>query len=260
MIIISQSGETKDLYRCVKIAKEFDVFTIGVINVRNSLLAREVCCGCYLNVGREVAVASTKSFTSQVLVLSLISMWFYNKEHNAFIPKSVESDILKLTRNVKETLKLHSEIKKLTGIFENVSSMFILATNKCYPIASEGALKIKELSYIHAEDYPLGSLKHGPFALLSKNTVVILLSIGETNKTRIINCYNEVKSRGVEIIVISDLINDLEWDHFITIPTNNTYSELLCTIPLQLLAYELSISRGINPDIPRNLAKVVTVD
>jgi len=267
-ILLSQSGETKDLHRCIEIARKTDLFLMGVINVRNSLISREVDCGCYLNIGREVAVASTKSYTSQVVMLSIIAKWFsqIHNSGNSSVSNSISSDtyftdIRKLYIDIKNTLHTtRDKVKEVLHFFTECHSLFILGKGRAFPIAKEASLKIKEISYIHSEDYPLGALKHGPFALLTDKTVVIILCIGNESINKVLNCYNEVEARNATIIVISDKENIYGYKNFIQIPYNSTFGELLSIIPLQLLAYELSISRNINPDIPRNLAKVVTVE
>ena len=271
-ILLSQSGETKDLHRCIELAKSKGIFLMGVINVRNSLISREVDCGCYLNIGREVAVASTKSYTSQVVMLSIIAKWFSQIDRNNSNDKNNDisikmntdtyfSDIRKLYIDIKNTLHTtRDKVKEMLHFFRDCHSLFILGKGRAFPIAKEASLKIKEISYIHAEDYPLGALKHGPFALLTDKTVVIILCIGNESINKVLNCYNEVEARNATIIVISDKENIYGYKNFIKISYNNTFGELLSIIPLQLLAYELSISRNINPDIPRNLAKVVTVE
>lgn len=261
LILLSQSGETKDLHRCIQIAKEYELFTIGIINVVDSLIAREVDCGCYLHAGREVAVASTKSFTSQVIVLLLVSVWFsqtYYPHENILKRKQIISDLFNLNIDIKKTLKTHDRIKELVSLFDGKNSTFILGKGKGESIAKEGSLKIKEVSYIHAEGYSTSSLKHGPFALLEKDFPVVLLSPFDEYYSKTENAYEEIKSRGAKIIKI---INDgypSELD--ILVPKNNTFSLLLMIIPLQLLSYELAIRKNINPDQPKNLAKVVTVE
>ena len=231
IVLVSQSGETRDTYKSLELAKTHGIFTIGVVNVRDSLIAREVDCGCYTNVGREVGVASTKSFTGQIIVLYLMAMWFMRLILKNFT----------IHKEIKETLKHHKYIKQtLVPLFENCTSCFILGKGQHYALAREGSLKIKEISYIHAEAYELSELKHGPFALLTEKTPVII--IGDENTD---NCYNEVKVRGSPVIFIN----------------NRTFggNPMTYVIILQLLAYELSVSKGIDPDRPRNLAKVVTV-
>lgn len=261
IFFLSQSGETKDLHRCLKIAKKNHIFTIGVINVPDSQIAREVNCGCYLNAGREIAVASTKSFTSQVILLSMISIWF-SQINNTNEEKRLEmiKCLKKLYLDIEETINIsHRKIKEYIHYFNNKPSCFILGKSKGEWIAKEGSLKMKEISYIHAEGYSSSSLKHGPFALLEPNFPVILLAPKNEFYFKSLNAYEEIKSRGGKIIFISNTENK-SIDNPIIISTNKVYQDLLNIIPLQLLAYELSIFKGINPDIPRNLAKVVTVE
>lgn len=259
IILCSQSGETKDLHRCIKIAKDHNLIKIGVVNVVNSLIAREVDCGCYVHAGREVAVASTKSFTSQCILLVLISCWFSNihyGEDRKEKTNKIINDIRNLPNNFKKTFESYDKIKNLTHLF-NHNSCFILGKGKAKYVADEGSLKIKEVSYIHSESYSSSSLKHGPFALLEKNFPVVLLCPNDKFLSKNLNAYEEIKSRHANVITIS---NDLSFDNNISIPYSETFNDLLAIIPLQILAYELSIKRNINPDMPRNLAKVVTVE
>jgi len=261
ILFLSQSGETKDLHRCLKIAKKNHIFTIGVINVPDSQIAREVNCGCYLNAGREIAVASTKSFSSQVILLSMISIWFSqindtNKTQRLEMVKCLK----RLYIDIEETINIsHKKIKEYIHYFNNKSSCFILGKSKGEWIAKEGSLKMKEISYIHAEGYSSSSLKHGPLALLEPDFPVILLAPKNEFYFKSLNAYEEIKSRGGKIIFISNIKNE-SIDNSLIISTNKVYQDLLTIIPLQLLAYELSVLKGINPDIPRNLAKVVTVE
>lgn len=259
-ILISQSGETKDLHRCIEIAKNHNIITIGIINVVDSLIAREVDCGIYCNAGKEVGVASTKSFTSQVVCLSMTAIWF-SKSDNHNIGKMI-NDIHNLSNDIKNTIdyckdKIKEISRKITG-----NNMFILGKGSDEYIAKEGALKIKEISYIHSEGYSSSSLKHGPFALLDETFPVIILNLDQTHRTKTMNCYHEVRSRNSPVIFITNCdpeLSDTQSD-FILIPENKTFASLLGIIPIQLLAYYLSINRGINPDKPKNLAKVVTVE
>jgi glucosamine--fructose-6-phosphate aminotransferase (isomerizing) len=262
-ILVSQSGETKDLHRCIDIAKLKNITTIGIINVVDSLIAREVDCGIYCNAGKEVGVASTKAFTSQVLCLSMASIWFAQL-HNINEKKRVRmiNDLHNLSQDIKNTLDGCKEIIKDISHKIVANNMFLLGKGSDEYIAKEGSLKIKEISYIHSEGYSSSSLKHGPFALLDENFPVIILNLDQTHRAKTINCYQEVTSRNSPIILISNDINisnDVSCD-IINIPENKTYSSLLGIIPLQLLAYYLSINKGINPDKPKNLAKVVTVE
>ncbi len=264
-ILISQSGETKDLYRCIEISKSNNITTIGIINVVDSLIAREVDCGVYCNAGKEVGVASTKAFTSQVVCLSLVAIWFAQL-HKINENKRVKmiSDLHNLSNDFKNTLECCSEQIQTISKKIKSHSMFLLGKGSDEYIAKEGSLKIKEISYIHAEGYSSSSLKHGPFALLDENLPVIILNLDKIHKTKTLNCYQEVKSRNAPIIFITNdnitITNNIEKCEVINIPENKTYASLLGVIPIQLLAYYLSLEKGINPDKPKNLAKVVTVE
>jgi glucosamine--fructose-6-phosphate aminotransferase (isomerizing) len=262
-ILISQSGETKDLHRCIEIAKNKNINTIGIINVVDSLIAREVDCGIYCNAGKEVAVASTKAFTSQVVCLSMTAIWFSNLHNiNSKNRAKMICDLHNLSNDIKNTLeccsgKIEEIAKKIV-----VNNMFILGKGSDEYIAKEGALKVKEISYIHSEGYSSSSLKHGPIALLDENFPVIILNLEQAHTAKTINCYQEISSRNSPIIFItnnSSILNNIQTE-CILIPENKTYSSLLGIIPIQLLAYYLSVERHINPDKPKNLAKVVTVE
>ena len=242
-ILVSQSGETKDLQKCIRWLEGH--ITIGVINKVDSSIAREVDYVCYLNAGREVGVASTKSFSSQVILLSSIALKLSNTRSN---------DLLKLTDQIKETLTIN--MKPYLHLLDK--NCFVLGKGYDEYTAKEGALKIKELSYIHAEGYSSSSLKHGPFALLEPHFPVILISPKDEHWSKNENIYEEVKSRLATIITITN--EPLNREHTIVVPKNETYQCILNIIPLQLLAYELAVSRGFNPDQPRNLAKVVSVE
>lgn len=256
-IICSQSGETRDLINTLEICKKVDCITLGVVNVVDSMIAKMVDCGVYLNAGVEKAVASTKSYTSMLVVLSLIGMWF--KSNNNLIINNlrnipdVVSNLLNSNLINQECVNLVNEIKR-----KNIENMFILGSDKLFSVAKEGALKIKEISYIHAEAYSAGSLKHGPFALLDNKTIVLLL-VTSNNKEKLISTYHEISARDTNCCVLTDINLDL-FKNKIIIPNINYYEEILFVITLQLIAYNLSISREINPDKPRNLAKVVTVE
>lgn len=260
LIFLTQSGETKDLHRCIQIGKDNDLFLIGIVNVVDSMIAREVDCGVYLNAGREVGVASTKCFTNQVIVLALMAVWFsqiHNKNNNK--RKEIVNNLRQLPIHIKETIKISSTfITKIIDIV-NKDNLFILGKGNSEAIAREGALKIKEISYIHAEGYNGSALKHGPFALLSSNFPVILISPNNSNHAKMKNAYEEIKSRGSPIILITSDTKCI-YENTLIIPQNSNFSDLLSIIPLQLLAYHLSLSRDLNPDFPRNLAKSVVVE
>jgi glucosamine--fructose-6-phosphate aminotransferase (isomerizing) len=263
-LLISQSGETKDLHRCIDIAKSNNIFTIGIINVVDSLIAREVDCGIYCNAGREMGVASTKAFTSQVVCLSMFAIWCAQINNlNELKRIKIIKDLHNLGNDFKNTIQnIEGEIKIIASDLLKYNNLFLLGKGTDEYIAKEGSLKIKEISYIHSEGYSSSSLKHGPFALLDENFPVIILNCHDEHSAKTINCFEEVHSRNSPILLITNNQNiDLKRScKIIKITKNNSYNSLLGIIPLQLLAYYLSIGRGINPDIPKNLAKVVTVE
>jgi len=277
-IFISQSGETKDLHRCISIAKEHNVFTLGVVNVVDSLIAREVNCGVYLNAGTEVAVASTKAFTSQTLVLTMIAVWIaQQKDIYKLKREEYIRDIRNLTHDIETVLRIGEVAvnNDVVNMFENKHSCFLLGKGMGEGTSREGALKIKEIAYIHTEGYSSSALKHGPFALLEKDFPVVLFVPSDEHFSKNYNALQEVASRGANILCIHNSIdrtNDMsvrEEDisslfdgvkHSICVPFNKTFQSLINIIPIQMLAYKLSVSKGINPDTPKNLAKVVTVE
>ena len=262
-LLISQSGETKDLHRCIEIAQKNNIVTIGIINVVDSLIAREVDCGIYCNAGREMGVASTKAFTSQVICLSMLAIWFA-QIHNINEIKRIQmiKDLHNLSNDFKNILdNIDSKIKTISLKMKDYNNLFLLGKGTDEFIAKEGSLKIKEISYIHSEGYSASSLKHGPFALLDENFPTIIINCHDEHTTKVLNCFEEVHSRNSPIMIITNNNLDLKKEcSIIQINKNNSYGSLLAIVPLQLLAYYLSINRGINPDIPKNLAKVVTVE
>jgi len=256
LILVSQSGETRDLYRCIQIAKDHNLITIGVVNVVDSMIARETDCGVYLNAGREVAVASTKSFTNQCIILVLIAVWFsQNKHNNEEKREQILGDLMNLSFQMSAVI---SECyQKLPSLVHNCNknSIFVLGKGSSQAIALEGALKIKEVSYIHAEGYSSSSLKHGPLALIDKELPIVLLDIDDEFREKNANCFQEIKAREAHVVRISDMnYGD------IVISYNKTFGGLLANCVLQMLSYNLGIERGVNCDFPKNLAKVVTVD
>lgn len=276
-IFISQSGETKDLHRCIRIINQHQETTLklGVINVVGSQIAREMDCGCYLNAGREVAVASTKSFTSQIVVLHLIALWFSQQKNLNYdinrrkISEKWINDTHQLSSYIDSILndkELYFQILQVAKYLKNHRHCFILGKGRGESVAKEGSLKMKEITYIHSEGYSTSSLKHGPFALLEQNFPVILLCLKDEYREKSLNAYDEIKARYAHIIIITDDKNITKDKYndatIIHLPNceNNLYKHALSIIPLQLLAYELSVIKGINPDMPRNLAKVVTVE
>jgi glucosamine--fructose-6-phosphate aminotransferase (isomerizing) len=256
-LFISQSGETKDLHRCIKIGRQCNCILLGIINVVDSLIAREIDYVCYLNAGREVSVASTKAYTAQVILLSMIALWF-SQFHNVQLEKRKQYmyDLQHLKDHIQTALS--SNVESLLPIFYGINHCFVLGKGKSETVAKEGALKLKEITYIHSEGYSTSALKHGPFALLDDKFPVILLAPNNSNYTKVENAYEEIKSRNAPIIFITD--KQIDRENVLYIPSNPSFNDLLCIFPLQLLAYTLSIHNGINPDVPKNLAKVVTVE
>lgn len=258
VVFVSQSGETRDLIKCLEICKAQGVVTIGVVNVVDSLIARETMCGVYCNAGREVAVASTKSFTAQCLVLVLVSMWFHQLQHPERVNERMDmyASLLSFSEKTEQILE-ELQSMDLTKIMKCMDkpSMFVLGTmGRDTAVAYEGALKIKEIAYVHCEGTYTGSLKHGPLALVVNQLPVLCLVSNGKDKATVMNAVEEIRSRnGVPIVIGNTPLAD------IPILTDNEFGFLWNNMVLQYLAYKLSIARGINPDMPRNLAKVVTV-
>ena len=256
-ILISQSGETKDLHRCIQIIQDNNLISIGVVNVIDSFIARETDCGIYLNAGREVAVASTKSFTNQCIILSLIAIWFsQNKQTCIEKRRRMINDLHNLPFQMKDILKKENipKIMEISRTIQNTHSLFILGKGKEEAVAKEGALKIKEITYIHAEGYSSSALKHGPFGLIVPDLPIILLDVNEKYREKNENVFQEVKARFANVLKISDEKGEL------LIKKNQTYCGILANVYIQLISYYCAVEKGLNPDFPRNLAKVVTVE
>ena len=211
LLLISQSGETKDLHRCLDIAKEYGIFTIGVINVVDSLIAREVNCGVYLNASPELGVASTKAFTSQIIVLHLIAVWFAQiRNINELNRQEIIKDLVKLPIDIKNTIESsHNMCKDIAKYLLNKNSLFILGKGNCESVAKEGALKIKEIGYLHAEGYSSSSLKHGTYALITDNFPIIMNIPNDIHLTRNIGIANELLFRNTFLICVSDIDIDI---------------------------------------------------
>jgi glucosamine--fructose-6-phosphate aminotransferase (isomerizing) len=259
-ILLSQSGETKDLQRCIKMIHDNNCASIGVINVVDSFIARETNCGVYLNAGREVAVASTKSFTNQCVILTLIAIWF-SQNRQSCIEKRTKliNDLHNLSFHIANLFKKENleEVKKIVPIIKDSHSMFLLGKGKEEAIAKEGALKIKEVTYIHAEGYSSSALKHGPFGLIVPSLPIIIFDVNETYRSKNKNVYQEVIAREANVIKITEIKDETTC---LIIDKNDTFAGLLANIYVQLLAYYVAIEKEYNPDFPRNLAKVVTVE
>jgi glucosamine--fructose-6-phosphate aminotransferase (isomerizing) len=265
LILLSQSGETKDLHRCIKIAKEMSVLTIGIVNVTDSLIARETDCGIYLNAGRECAVASTKSFTNQCIVLAMVAVWFSQIRNTAIEKRrQIIADLRQVSGTMQtfldNSLGVDEKLKSVVDRIAGQHSLFILGKGRTEAIAKEGALKIKEVAYIHAEGYSSSALKHGPFALIVPHLPIIILDIHPEHRDKNNNVYYETTARGADVIIIStqEAYGEAGADVF-HIPYNGTFSDLLANVYLQLISYYLGLKHG-DPDYPRNLAKVVTVE
>ena len=255
VILLSQSGETKDLHRCIQIAKEYDLISIGVVNVVDSMIARETNCGVYLNAGREVGVASTKSFTNQCVILAMIAIWFSQNRGTCIERrKQIINDLRNLPFHIQNVLNKEENLGVFIDFFINNHTCFILGKGKNEAIAKEGALKIKEISYIHAEGFSSSSLKHGPFALIEQDLPIIILDVDEENREKNKNAFQEVSARDAVVVRISDSEGELKVDK------NATFGGIVANVYIQLLSYVISIQKGYNPDFPKNLAKVVTVE
>jgi len=267
-VFLSQSGETKDVHRCLALVNERNLIKIGVVNVVDSMIARETDCGVYLNAGREVAVASTKSFTNQCIVLTMIALWFsQTKEKQTEKNKEKRKQLIQDLRNIPFQLQTlldnladkDNEFLFLNGSWRNHSSLFILGKGAQEAIAKEGALKMKEIAYLHAEGYSSSALKHGPFALIESQTPILLLDIGEEHRDKNRNAYQEMIAREADVWVITDNTH-CPYPQTFVVENNHTFGGILANVYLQLISYQWAIQKGIHPDFPRNLAKVVTVE
>ena len=261
VILLSQSGETKDLHRCIQIAKDYDLITVGAVNVVDSMIAMETDCGVYLNAGREVAVASTKSFTNQCVVLAMIATWF-SQNRGTCIEKrrKIIADLRNLSFQMQNILIDTERAQIIAKSIIDKTSIFLLGKGRDEAIAKEGALKLKEVAYIHAEGYSSSALKHGAFALIIDNLPIIILDINDEYREKNQNAYQEISARNANIIRISDIILPGSQYNNINIEKNDTFGGLLANIYVQLISYYFAIEREYNPDFPRNLAKVVTVE
>lgn len=266
VIAISQSGETADTLSALKLAKERGAFAFGICNVVGSSIARTVDAGAYLHAGPEISVASTKAFTSQITILSLLAVYIANMKKS--IPRedarAILSDLEQIPDLVKVVLSASEEVEKIAEHFYKSSSAMYLGRGFNYPVALEGAIKLKELSYIHAEGFPAGEMKHGPIALVDSDMPVIFIATKDNTYDKIISNIQEVKARGGKIIAIGSIGDEyLETivEHVIYVPeTSPMIAPILNVIPLQLLAYYITAKKGLDIDKPRNLAKSVTVE
>jgi glucosamine--fructose-6-phosphate aminotransferase (isomerizing) len=259
VIFMSQSGETKDLFKALEICKENNILTLGLINVPESYISKQVDRCIFLNCGREVSVASTKAFTSQVITLYLLSSYLYKIKKQLMTPLD---NLLKVENDIKIILDNYYHNKKILEIAEylkNWNSIFILGKGISTFYAKEGSLKLKEIGYIHSEAYNSSALKHGPYSLITPGFPIIIFLNNDENLEKNKGIIEEIKARNGFVIVISEIIPD-KYDIHLQIPSSNCFQGIYSLIYIQLISYKLALLKGHNPDMPRNLAKVVTVD
>ncbi|WP_395063386.1 glutamine--fructose-6-phosphate transaminase (isomerizing) [Flavobacterium sp.] len=267
VIAISQSGETADTLAAIKLAKEKGAFVFGVCNVVGSSISRETHAGAYTHAGPEIGVASTKAFTTQITVLTMIALrlakakgTMSNSDFHRYL-----QELEVIPEKVAEALISTNDIaKEIASIYKDAPNCLYLGRGYNFPVALEGALKLKEISYIHAEGYPAAEMKHGPIALIDEKMPVVVIAPKQGHYDKVVSNIQEIKSRSGKIIAIvtkgDTQVKELA-DHVIEIPeTSDALSPLLTTIPLQLLSYHIAVMRGCNVDQPRNLAKSVTVE
>ena len=266
VIAISQSGETADTLAAVKLAKENGAFIYGICNAIGSSIPRATDTGSYIHVGPEIGVASTKAFTGQVTVLSMLALALANERGTISRDeyKAVVRELHEIPAKMKEVLKLNNRIADLSRSFTYARDFLFLGRGYSYPVALEGALKLKEISYIHAEGYPAAEMKHGPIALIDSDMPVVVIATHNAMYEKVLSNIQEVKARQGKVIAIvtkgDDTISRIA-DEVIEMPqTIECLEPLLSTIPLQMLAYNIAVCKGKNVDQPRNLAKSVTVE
>jgi len=264
-LVVSQSGETIDTLEAMREAKRRGAKTIGITNVVGSTIARESECGVYIHAGPEIGVASTKAFTSQVTILMLLTVLLGRRGNlSADFGMRILGELRALPGKIQRILNKSDEILRIAEVYHRHSNFLYLGRGYNFPIALEGALKLKEISYIHAEGYPAAEMKHGPIALIDPNMPVVVLCSRDGSYEKIKGNVQEVRARHGKIISVvtegDEEIAELS-DHVITIPkTLDMLTPLLSVIPLQLLAYHIAVLRGEDVDQPRNLAKAVTVE
>ena len=266
VIAISQSGETADTLAAIKLAKERKATIIGVCNVVGSSISRETDCGSYTHAGPEIGVASTKAFTAQVTILTLMAMMI-GKRKGTISPEKFNRLVVEMNaipKKLKSVLKQDKKIEKISKIYHESSNALYLGRGINFPLALEGALKLKEISYIHAEGYPAAEMKHGPIALIDEEMPVFVIATKDSSYEKIVSNIQEVKARKGKIIaIVSEGDTEVKKiaDHYIEIPRcDELLVPLLATVPLQLLSYHIAVMRECNVDQPRNLAKSVTVE
>ena len=266
LIAISQSGETADTLAAIKLAKEAGAFVFGICNVVGSSIARAADTGAYTHAGPEIGVASTKAFTTQITLLMLICMRL-GQIRGSLTPEEfgrVAEELEKLPKSIETVLQSEKAIQKIAKSYHEASNFLYLGRGYNFPVALEGALKLKEISYIHAEGYPAAEMKHGPIALIDKNMPVVVIATNKGHYEKVVSNIQEIKSREGKIIAVvtkGDKSVKALADHVIEIPeVTESLTPILASVPLQLLAYHIAVMRGCNVDQPRNLAKSVTVE
>ena len=265
VIAISQSGETADTLAAVREAKRRGVLTLGICNVVGSTIARETDAGVYLHVGPEIGVASTKAFTAQVTVLAMLALKLAEGRtlSEAEMAQALRA-LADIPSKVRQVLTLDEEIRRIAYVYRFASNFLYLGRGYNFPVALEGALKLKEISYIHAEGYPAAEMKHGPIALIDRFMPVVFIAMKDRTYDKVVSNIEEVVARQGSVIAITDEGNgelDALCEYVIRIPpTAEFLTPLLTVVPLQLLAYHIAVMRGCNVDQPRNLAKSVTVE
>lgn len=267
VIAISQSGETADTLAAIKLAKEKGAFVFGVCNVVGSSIARETHAGAYTHAGPEIGVASTKAFSTQITVLTLIALKLAKSKGTLSKSQYYNylSDLESIPGKVEKTLlSSDKKVEEIAAIYKDATNFLYLGRGYNFPVALEGALKLKELSYIHAEGYPAAEMKHGPIALIDEYMPVVVIATRKGHYEKVVSNIQEIKSRKGKIIAIvtqGDIMVKEIADHVIEIPeTSEPLTPLIATLPLQLLSYRIAVMRGCNVDQPRNLAKSVTVE
>jgi glucosamine--fructose-6-phosphate aminotransferase (isomerizing) len=266
VIAISQSGETADTLAAIKLAKEHGAFVFGVCNVVGSSISRETHAGAYTHAGPEIGVASTKAFTTQITVLTLIALRLAQAKgtmSNSDFHRHLQ-ELELMPEKVQEALQTNEVAKAIAAVYKDAPNCLYLGRGYNFPVALEGALKLKEISYIHAEGYPAAEMKHGPIALIDEQMPVVVIAPKQEHYDKVVSNIQEIKSRSGKIIAVvtqgDEQVKALA-DHVIEVPyTIDALSPLLTTIPLQLLSYHIAVMRECNVDQPRNLAKSVTVE
>lgn len=266
VIAISQSGETADTLAAIKLAKGKGAFVFGVCNVVGSSISRETHAGAYTHAGPEIGVASTKAFTTQITVLALIAFRLAKVKgtisQSDYLRNLLEMELI--PSKIEEALKVDGHVIDIAAIYKDAPNCLYLGRGFNYPVAMEGALKLKEISYIHAEGYPAAEMKHGPIALIDEHMPVVVIAPKQNHYDKVVSNIQEIKARSGKIIAVvtkgDEQVRALA-DHVIEIPeTTEALTPLLSTIPLQLLSYHIAVMRECNVDQPRNLAKSVTVE